>query len=878
MSVERELSPLPGSDPGALPSREDVAASMGAHGLPGDLAPARATIYWILGLTLTLASVLIPAGPIDTGETILSPLVAEAASVTLAIVLGALSLVRYYTRREQTYLFIGSGFLATAVLDAFHGLVWSPWWYQTVDSTTMDLQAWTWFQGRLFLSLFLFVGVLVWRRESQEEEEERPAVEGGEGSVYLTAIILSLTIVTVFGLGGAVFSLELPPAVFPEAVIARPWDLFPAFLFALAFAGYLMKGAWRTDQFEHWLLISLLLGAIGEAGFMSRATGPADLLFAGAYVLKIGSYVAVTCGVIISVYVTSRREHAALQAIQGMNSTLAREVSVRREAEAVLQRSEERLQSFLDTAHDLIQSTGPDGRILYVNRAWEQTLGYTRSELRDLRLPDLIHPEQRELVMDGFARILEGDSVGRMELRLITRDGGVVTCSGAATRHVVDGRAVATQAILRDVTQQRAAERDLAESRANLAAVIESTGDTIWSVDRRLRLVTFNPAFALFVEARTGREPSQGMLPEELFPPQEAVWYREIYQRVLGGERFTEQHAEDLGSEVRVFEVTGNPVAGEGGLAGAVMFGKDVTRRVRAEEALRMAKDEAEAANRAKSEFLANMSHELRTPLNSVIGFANILLKNKAGNLEKKDLGFLDRILSNGRHLLALINEVLDLAKVEAGRMELDIEEADLSLLVEETVAQLEGQAHEKNVRVLADVPDHAVDPVETDPPKLKQVLINLVGNALKFSEGGTVTIRLEAEGPRATGIAVQDTGIGIPEDRLKAIFDAFAQADGSTSRRYGGTGLGLTISKSICQLLGYDLTVESEVDIGSTFRVVMSGAHRPERPVGRTSPRAAPPKPTAAIPAAGSAPGSPRFPRRRGRPRPGRRPSWSAR
>jgi signal transduction histidine kinase/DNA-binding response OmpR family regulator len=276
-------------------------------------------------------------------------------------------------------------------------------------------------------------------------------------------------------------------------------------------------------------------------------------------------------------------------------------------------------------------------------------------------------------------------------------------------------------------------------------------------------------------------------------------------------------------------EIFGQPVRGVSGVAGAVMFGRDVTRRIMAEEGLRMAKEEAESANRAKSHFLASMSHELRTPLNSVIGFANVLLKNKRGNLEEQDLGFLERILVNGRHLLALINQVLDLAKVEAGRMDLDLQDHDLVELALQTVEQLEGQAREKQVDLRYEGPPGPV-PVETDAAKLRQVLINLVGNAMKFSAGGSVTIHLhvDAHGDPVS-LAVSDTGVGIPPDRLRAIFEAFEQADASTAREYGGTGLGLAISRSLCLLMGYDLTAESTEGKGSTFTVVMGSAVRQE-------------------------------------------------
>jgi CheY-like chemotaxis protein/nitrogen-specific signal transduction histidine kinase len=266
-----------------------------------------------------------------------------------------------------------------------------------------------------------------------------------------------------------------------------------------------------------------------------------------------------------------------------------------------------------------------------------------------------------------------------------------------------------------------------------------------------------------------------------------------------------------------------------------VLFGKDVTPRVRAEAALRVAKDQAESANKAKSHFLASMSHELRTPLNSVIGFTNILLKNKDGHLTEKDVGFLQRVLANGKHLLDLINEVLDLAKIEAGRMELVFEEVDLGDLVTETVQQLEGQVKVKegNVQLVAEVPSE-VAPIGTDPAKLKQVIINLVGNALKFTEEGSVTVRLDlaSDGRTPVAIVVRDTGIGIAEDRLEGIFEAFQQAEAGTARKYGGTGLGLAISRSMCLLMGYDLIVESTLGVGSTFSIVMGErAKKPARP-----------------------------------------------
>ena len=267
------------------------------------------------------------------------------------------------------------------------------------------------------------------------------------------------------------------------------------------------------------------------------------------------------------------------------------------------------------------------------------------------------------------------------------------------------------------------------------------------------------------------------------------------------------------------------------GLLAAFFVSRDIDRRLRAEEEARRAKEVAEAASRAKSEFLAMMSHELRTPLNSVIGFSNVLLRNRGGNLRERDLLYLRRIRAGGQHLLSLINEVLDLSKIEAGRMHLDRAPVALGALVEDTLASFEGQLRDRPIALDAEIPQH-LTPIMTDPAKLLQVLTNLIGNAIKFTERGSVVVRVVADpaSRRPERIDVIDTGIGIPPERQQAIFDAFEQADSSTARQYGGTGLGLAVSKSLCDLLGYGLEVQSELGVGSVFSVILTASHRLDR------------------------------------------------
>ncbi len=241
------------------------------------------------------------------------------------------------------------------------------------------------------------------------------------------------------------------------------------------------------------------------------------------------------------------------------------------------------------------------------------------------------------------------------------------------------------------------------------------------------------------------------------------------------------------------------------------------------QEALRLAHE----ASVTKSRFLANMSHELRTPLNSVIGFSSVMLKNRSGKLGKAELEMQERVLANGRHLLTLINDILDISKIEAGHTALDLEECDIVALIQDTLGQLEGQIAVKPIALRYRGPERA-RPLTTDAGKVRQILINLVGNAIKFTGEGEVTVELETQGDGSVSLMrVRDSGIGIPAARLEAIFQPFEQADTSTSRRFGGTGLGLAISRSLSEMLGAQLTVSSELGVGSTFTLAFVDAAR---------------------------------------------------
>ena len=243
-------------------------------------------------------------------------------------------------------------------------------------------------------------------------------------------------------------------------------------------------------------------------------------------------------------------------------------------------------------------------------------------------------------------------------------------------------------------------------------------------------------------------------------------------------------------------------------------------------EIVRQKLEEERAASQAKSRFLTHMSHELRTPLNAIIGFAGVLLNDTTEVSPEVRRTYLERVRNNGMHLLQLINGLLDLSKIESGTMDLEKKRFSLNKLVEETVAQLDNQALERDLALKTELPDHELV-FEADPTKMRQILINLVGNAIKFTDHGEVTVRLvcSGDGRTARSLDVLDTGIGIPGDKLDEVFKAFSRVEPSENRRYPGTGLGLAISRALCEQMGLQLHASSSVGKGSHFSILFPQA-----------------------------------------------------
>jgi PAS domain S-box-containing protein len=358
---------------------------------------------------------------------------------------------------------------------------------------------------------------------------------------------------------------------------------------------------------------------------------------------------------------------------------------------------------------------------------------------------------------------------------------------------------------------------------------VQSAGDAIILSDENAKVLFWNRAAEVifgYSESEIIGAPIEVLMPEH---------YRERHR--AGFERFrVTGRSQMIGTTVELEGLRKNGTAfplelslaswtsGNGIMLTAII--RDITERKRTEE-LRRGKEAAEEASRAKSSSLARISHEVRTPLHAIIGFTNLLLQNNAGNLSDQDIDFLERILLNAKDQLQLINGILDLSKVEAGCMDLQVERVAIDAILRDVVKQLEAEYHGPNVDVVLRLPPR-VKPTRTDPQKLKQVLMNIVDNALKFTKEGTVTIELvvNAADMQPIRIDVTDTGVGMPADRINEIFEPFRQIESSKSHP-SGTGLGLSICRSLCDLLGYRLEVRSEPERGSTFTVVLAETNR---------------------------------------------------
>ena len=485
-------------------------------------------------------------------------------------------------------------------------------------------------------------------------------------------------------------------------------------------------------------------------------------------------------------------------------------------------RNEGMYRSIFENAIEGIFQTTPSGRYLNVNPALAKMYGYDNVEelvngLTKIDNQLYVNPHRRQEFIDlmaaqGFVRSFESE--------IYRKDGSTMWISENA-RSVMNsiGQLAYFEGMVEDITERKQLEVDLHVSEQNLGALINNIDDSIWSIDASYHLATFNSYFSQTFLEMFGIQAKVGDNVIELLPPD---WRPEdiaLYDRALAGEKFIVERRYQFAGEERYYEISYNPIHTNEKVSGVAVFSKDITERQRAHIALQAAMVSAESANRLKSEFLANMSHEIRTPMNGVIGMTDLLLMT---DLTHEQREFARTVRVSGESLLIVINDILDFSKIEAGKLNLEIIDFELREVIDNTMDLLAAQAHSKGLELAALIRPEVPLELRGDPGRLRQIVNNLVGNAVKFTGQGEVVVTVSLESETAThailNFEVRDTGIGIDAKAQAGLFKAFSQADGSTTRKYGGTGLGLAISKKLVALMDGEMKVESELGKGSRF------------------------------------------------------------
>jgi len=511
-------------------------------------------------------------------------------------------------------------------------------------------------------------------------------------------------------------------------------------------------------------------------------------------------------------------------------SVVSHDLTERRLAEEALRQSESKYESIVESLPDIVYRLDSQGNIAFINGAVRR-YGYEPAELAGQPLLHLVHPDDRNQARSRINERRTGTRrTANLELRLLTRAGSAVEMEIRSVQPVLSFQAegiysslphspesfAGTQGLARDITERKRVE-ELADERAALYKVIfEHSASGMLSIARDGTIGRLNRKFSAMVGWTEQEVVGKPFI--DFVAPESRDMVQENRARRMRGEQVPGEYELDVlhrdGHPVTVLIQVGMmPESGT-----AIVSAVDITARKRTEEALLQAKEAAERASRIKNEFLANMSHEVRTPLNGILGMAELTLLTTLTDEQRENL---EMVRESGRNLLAILNDLLDISRIEAGRMTLEASRFSVRDVLRTVETTYRHQAAAKGLALRCDASGPAMDNLLGDGGRIRQVLSNLVGNALKFTPAGTVSVSAWLlDTPPGTArrllFRVRDTGVGIPAELLDMMFEPFTQADGSFTRRYSGTGLGLGIVRRLVRLMGGVIDVDSEPGQGT--------------------------------------------------------------
>ncbi|MGN8249515.1 response regulator [Pseudomonas sp. SMV7] len=497
-----------------------------------------------------------------------------------------------------------------------------------------------------------------------------------------------------------------------------------------------------------------------------------------------------------------------LSAMLVWNRRLNREVDERKRVAAELAERDAFTRALMDTSPASLVLADRNGAVREVSQSFSQATGYVTEDLFGSNATQLyVDPDERERFLEQLA--LNG-KVEHFETRLLHKDGSILWVLVGASFVTIHGETLIASWV-RDVTEQHAAAVALSEERARLQAILDTSPINIaFSTQGVIRFANprFRETFGLGVGDAALKIYANGH-------DRQAIVERLTHEGIAKGQ---EMLMLDRHGHERTMLVTYLPIQIQGE-QGLLAWLHDITERKAAEQALQRAKEIAEEATRAKSDFLANMSHEIRTPMNAIIGMSYLALKT---SLDHRQRDYVSKIHNAGTSLLGIINDILDFSKIEAGKLSVETVPFQFDAVLDNVSSLVAQKAYDKGLELLFDMAADVPNVLLGDPLRMGQIVLNLVNNAVKFTEHGQVTVVVRNLG--RTGdkvqlqVRVQDTGIGMTTEQAGRLFQAFAQADSSTTRQYGGTGLGLAISKRLVELMGGTISVDSEPGQGSVF------------------------------------------------------------
>jgi two-component system sensor histidine kinase/response regulator len=478
----------------------------------------------------------------------------------------------------------------------------------------------------------------------------------------------------------------------------------------------------------------------------------------------------------------------------------------------------------IQSSVDGIVAVDEKGNVLLFSKGAERLWGYTREEVvRRIHIEELYPPG---LARDVNMRLAEPgpNGPGRLvdyETEILNKQGKRVPVRISGSLFQDEGSLVRSVGYFHDMTREKQIMDQLVESEEKYRSILETIEDGYCEIDLEGNLTFFNKSFCRILgyseDELMGRNLWEFSDEEEANKAYEG--FNKVFTTGVHAKGFEWGMNRKDGSKIYVASSISLIKDPEGEIVGFQGITRDITEHKLRGEALKRAKEEAESANIAKSEFLANMSHEIRTPMNGIIGMTELAL---GSTLTREQREYLQMVKMSADSLLALLNSVLDLAKIESRKIELDEIDFDLRTTVENAVQTVAVKAGEIGLELICRIRPDVPTALVGDPSRLRQILLNLLGNAIKFTHKGDVSLDVRIEDEDDSSVLlhfiVSDTGIGIPPDKLDAVFESFQQADGSITREYEGTGLGLTISKELVELMGGGIWVESVLGKGSTF------------------------------------------------------------